>query len=298
MRQMVISGIRPSFPGLSRNQGQVTHVLLTRSPLIHPDASIQASAFDLHVLSTQPAFVLSQDQTLHKKIMLQYESQQDSQPDHGGDRSWPKIVSPEKQSISGITTSSNKHAIGFSNHKHTPITATQTRPRTLGASASLSPPHNPNQTRTEPVFVLVRPGRNPVLRTMFPAGQRDTTLDQPNPASQIQTPPPPREPHHMTTARAEEQLHSPPAAPFLSPISPSRRVNGQLKGGPSPVLPFEHDQALCCRALLGASLPCADRRRHRRVRVHRPESARRAARLGLRDSHHRPRIWRQRCFVG
>src|SRR5699024_11555709 len=150
MRQMVISGIRPSFPGLSRNQGQVTHVLLTRSPLIHPDASIQASAFDLHVLSTQPAFVLSQDQTLHKKIMLQYESQQDSQPDHGGDRSWPKIVSPEKQSISGITTSSNKHAIGFSNHKHTPITATQTRPRTLGASASLSPPHNPNRTRVRP----------------------------------------------------------------------------------------------------------------------------------------------------
>src|SRR5699024_3739485 len=137
MRQMVISGIRPSFPGLSRNQGQVTHVLLTRSPLIHPDASIQASAFDLHVLSTQPAFVLSQDQTLHKKIMLQYESQQDSQPDHGGDRSWPKIVSPEKQTISGITTSSNKHAIGFSNHKHTPITATQTRPRTLGASVSV-----------------------------------------------------------------------------------------------------------------------------------------------------------------
>src|SRR5699024_7991230 len=88
MRQMVVSGIRPSFPGLSRNQGQVTHVLLTRSPLIHPDASTQASAFDLHVLSTQPAFVLSQDQTLHKKLfMLQYESQQDSQPDHGGGRS-------------------------------------------------------------------------------------------------------------------------------------------------------------------------------------------------------------------
>src|SRR5699024_5373216 len=98
MRQMVISGIRPSFPGLSRNQGQVTHVLLTRSPLIHPDASTQASAFDLHVLSTQPAFVLSQDQTLHKKLfMLQHESQQDSQPDHGGDRSWPNTMSHQKK---------------------------------------------------------------------------------------------------------------------------------------------------------------------------------------------------------
>lgn len=62
MRWKVISGIRPSFPGLSQSQGQVTHVLLTRSPLI-PDAST-GSSFDLHVLSTPPAFILSQDQTL------------------------------------------------------------------------------------------------------------------------------------------------------------------------------------------------------------------------------------------
>ena len=36
MRPDVICGIRPSFPGLSRSQGQVTHVLLTRSPLPPP----------------------------------------------------------------------------------------------------------------------------------------------------------------------------------------------------------------------------------------------------------------------
>ena len=65
MRQEVISSIRPSFPGLSQSQGQVTHVLLTRSPLIHPAS--WASSFDLHVLSTPPAFILSQDQTLRKK---------------------------------------------------------------------------------------------------------------------------------------------------------------------------------------------------------------------------------------
>ena len=29
----VLSGIRPSFPGLSQSAGQITHVLLTRSPL-------------------------------------------------------------------------------------------------------------------------------------------------------------------------------------------------------------------------------------------------------------------------
>src|SRR5699024_1629975 len=63
--QGVVSGIRPSFPGLSRSAGQITHVLLTRSPLIHPAS--RASSFDLHVLSTPPAFVLSPDQTLHKR---------------------------------------------------------------------------------------------------------------------------------------------------------------------------------------------------------------------------------------
>src|SRR6201988_1948698 len=33
MHPMVLSGIRPSFPGLSQSAGQITHVLLTRSPL-------------------------------------------------------------------------------------------------------------------------------------------------------------------------------------------------------------------------------------------------------------------------
>jgi hypothetical protein len=40
-------------------------VLLTRSPLIHPAS--WASPFDLHVLSTPPAFVLSQNQTLRQQ---------------------------------------------------------------------------------------------------------------------------------------------------------------------------------------------------------------------------------------
>src|SRR5947208_12704447 len=34
MHRLVLSGIRPGFPGLSRSGGQVTHVLLTRSPQI------------------------------------------------------------------------------------------------------------------------------------------------------------------------------------------------------------------------------------------------------------------------
>ena len=62
MPPRVVSGISCGFPQLSQSSGQVAHVLLTRSPLI-PGAST-GSPFDLHVLSTPPAFVLSQDQTL------------------------------------------------------------------------------------------------------------------------------------------------------------------------------------------------------------------------------------------
>jgi hypothetical protein len=86
MRPVVISGIRPRFQGLSRSAGQITHVLLTRSPLItHPKAG---SSFDLHVLSTPPAFVLSQDQTLRECLQKTWRqareepNQQKQQPPH------------------------------------------------------------------------------------------------------------------------------------------------------------------------------------------------------------------------
>ena len=59
---MVSCGISTSFPVLFPSRGKVAHALLTRPPLEdHPKA---ISPLDLHVLSTPPAFVLSQDQTL------------------------------------------------------------------------------------------------------------------------------------------------------------------------------------------------------------------------------------------
>ena len=65
MQQLVASSISHPFRQLSQSEGQITHVLLTRSPLEHPPK--EAFPHDLHVLSTPPAFVLSQDQTLHRK---------------------------------------------------------------------------------------------------------------------------------------------------------------------------------------------------------------------------------------
>ena len=53
-----VRGITQPLGWLSPADGQIPHVLRTRSPL-----GI-AAPYDLHVLGTPPAFVLSQDQTL------------------------------------------------------------------------------------------------------------------------------------------------------------------------------------------------------------------------------------------
>ena len=55
MRQLVISGIRPSFPGLSQSAGQITHVLLTRSPLVYPRKGLTVRlACVKHAASVRP----------------------------------------------------------------------------------------------------------------------------------------------------------------------------------------------------------------------------------------------------
>ena len=63
----MLCGISSRFQLLSPTERQVPHALLTRSPLSYPPKEI--TPFDLHVLGTPPAFVLSQDQTL-KKLYL------------------------------------------------------------------------------------------------------------------------------------------------------------------------------------------------------------------------------------
>ena len=70
-----VRGISDDFSSLSPCEGQVIHVLLTRSPLTQsftlrarllPQSAHreELNPSDLHVLGTPPAFILSQDQTL------------------------------------------------------------------------------------------------------------------------------------------------------------------------------------------------------------------------------------------
>ena len=79
-------GISHPFEWLFPTAGQITYVLLTRPPLtdlwpptppalplvsqrpVLPGLEPRFDPFDLHVLGTPPAFILSQDQTLRKNI--------------------------------------------------------------------------------------------------------------------------------------------------------------------------------------------------------------------------------------
>ena len=65
-----LCGISSRFQLLSPTPRQVAHALLTRPPLSHlsslTEISEDRASFDLHVLGTPPAFILSQDQTLYK----------------------------------------------------------------------------------------------------------------------------------------------------------------------------------------------------------------------------------------
>ena len=55
MRPGLISGISHGFPRLSQSQGQVTHVLLTRSPLVYPRKGLTVRlACVKHAASVRP----------------------------------------------------------------------------------------------------------------------------------------------------------------------------------------------------------------------------------------------------
>ena len=62
-----LCGISSRFQLLSPTHRQVIHALLTRPPLTKKPKSL--CPFDLNVLSTPPAFILSQDQTLDKMVL-------------------------------------------------------------------------------------------------------------------------------------------------------------------------------------------------------------------------------------
>ena len=66
MRATIPCGINSPFGELFPTKMQIVRVLRTRLPLLFKCIATPEKPFDLHVLTTPPAFILSQDQTLRK----------------------------------------------------------------------------------------------------------------------------------------------------------------------------------------------------------------------------------------
>ena len=108
-------------------------MLLTRSPLEYPAS--RAFPFDLHVLSTPPAFVLSQDQTLHKKISKQNsetgrekpETQQKNKPPQTTQQCSPcwRPKNYYKEKYSPLNPTGSKRGNHKVEHNHMPTNPSQ-----------------------------------------------------------------------------------------------------------------------------------------------------------------------------
>ena len=155
MRGHVVSSIRPSFPGLSQSQGQVTHVLLTRSPLIHPDEKHPSFSVRLacvkHAASVRPEpGSNSPSKTLNRNH---------NHNDHGipADTQHPKETGKTPQSIRPSTKKTNswyqqtRHTIELTNNK--PLLDTL-RVRSRLRSASLGEIGTAGQIRLNPGVLL------------------------------------------------------------------------------------------------------------------------------------------------
>jgi hypothetical protein len=86
--QQGIFGIRPSFPGLSQSAGQITHVLLTRSPLVYPRKGLTVRlACVKHAASVRPEPESnSPNKNSSRKHLIQTTSQ-----------NWQKTTTPPKR---------------------------------------------------------------------------------------------------------------------------------------------------------------------------------------------------------
>ena len=172
---------------LSRRRGQVTHVLLTRSPLIHTHQKEGASPFDLHVLSTPPAFVLSQDQTLQTKptktspnqpqtIVSQNPKsvQQSRKPDQAQPNPHNKKMRTRQTKTKQTPKTTHKHAQppGPWHKKHDTLSSSQTTHPAGTQSSLLTQLRSGEQLRYSRTFV----GSTSTSEALFPVTPIDVLL--------------------------------------------------------------------------------------------------------------------------
>lgn len=95
MKHAVLFGIRPSFPGLSQSAGQITHVLLTRSPLEYPRRGLSVRlACVKHAASVRPEPGSNSPNKNHLETIPKHQSKTDIKktphPQHGAPKAWQK----------------------------------------------------------------------------------------------------------------------------------------------------------------------------------------------------------------
>ena len=163
----------PALPPVSRSYSgawgrSVTHYSPVRHS--HPGSKLPGIPFDLHVLSTPPAFILSQNRTLHKKTFM--ESQQTAlkkkkdgpslkertvtqKPRHpsnplgyhtGGHRTGnqePQATPTRMRPMASSTV----HTIEFSNHQTQPANTPGTNPSRSPTGSKMNNLHEPQPKR-------------------------------------------------------------------------------------------------------------------------------------------------------
>ncbi len=223
MQEGVISGISHRFQQLSQSQGQVTHVLLTRSPLI--TRASPGSPFDLHVLSTPPAFVLSQNQTLRKCLHGTPTTKAAGQPTHETD------PPPARRTIQ--VRSDQSHAPhqrrARTNQPNQPTTNQHTHHNGRHTSQ-----HQTKMASTTWHTVEFSKSGRASRKTLPdpPRGNRTNLPDQPKTVNHP-TPadPPPGTTNTPTATRTTEPGTTPRKPPRDRPTEPKLAVRSSLPGG-------------------------------------------------------------------
>lgn len=108
MQCVVLSGIRPSFPGLSQSAGQITHVLLTRSPLTRRSVRL---ACVKHAASVRPEPGSNSPNKNNPTPQSQANSNQKNPITNNRHQNWhPKNTPhPTNGKIRGTTKTTNKN---------------------------------------------------------------------------------------------------------------------------------------------------------------------------------------------
>src|SRR3982751_6572499 len=110
MQAHVISGISPRFRGLSQSPGQVTHVLLTRSPLEYPQRGLSARlACVKHAASVRPEpgsnspTKLVENLSWQQTIVCHQRNPRNTKPDHP-EKNSPAHATGYKSIGTGLTS--------------------------------------------------------------------------------------------------------------------------------------------------------------------------------------------------